>query len=123
MKKYKFEQVIIPEFIFTDGSVGTFVGFNRGCYPCDGVEYPKWIWQMGLFDAEGNYFKIKIDERKSKLRKKVTFICDGTAYYHPITKFYTIGGKINPENGHCLPHIGCEECSFHPSNINQETFH
>lgn len=108
--KNGFAQIIIPEFIFTDGSVGIFSGFDRGSYPFDGDVPPKWLWEMGVFDTQGNYFKIEVDTRKAKKTKTVTFILGGVAYYHSIHSFATILCKVNPKNGHLLPHDSCEEC-------------
>ena len=110
MKPVAFPRIIVPNFIFTDGSEGVFVGYDRKCCPDGGEDLPKYVWDMGVFDDEGTYFKIRIDSRKSKRETQVTFILDGVAYYHPIIRFWTIGGKVNPQNGHLLPHEGCREC-------------
>ena len=104
-----FERITIPDFVFTDGSVGVFDGFDRGCCPTDGKDHPRWLWEMGIFTLEGAYFKIAIDSRKSKLSKSVTFILNGDAYYHPIVGFWTIGSKVNPLNGH-LVSCECAQC-------------
>ena len=120
MKKTKFEKIIISEFVFTDGSMGVFDGFDRDCYPCDGHERPHWLWQMGLFDIDGNYFRIEIDSRKTKRKKDVTYFLEDKPYYHPITGFWTIGGKVNPLNGHMVS-CKCEECrslDFEPKYFN-----
>ena len=70
--KTKFKKVIIPEFIFTDGSLGVFSGFDRDCYPEGPKINPVWIWTLGLFDVDGNYFVIELDTRK-KLKTPTIF--------------------------------------------------
>ena len=102
-------KIFIPSFVFTDGSTGPFLGYDRESrVPSDCA--PKWLWEMSVYDAGGNYFAIDIDTRKKSQSKEVTFILDGKAYYHPITRFATWGAQLNPENAHCLPHLGCSEC-------------
>jgi len=98
--KTKFKKVIVPEFIFTDGSLGVFNGFDRDCYP-EGLELPpEWIWKLGLFDVDGNYFVVELDTRK-KL-KKPTIFHDEKPYFYPIVNFFTIDCKVNPKNGHLI---------------------
>ena len=120
MKTNKFDKIIIPEFIFADGSMGIFDGYDRKCCPDDGRERPKWLWKIGLFDIDGNYFGIEIDARRSERKKTITYILDGKAYYHPIVRFLTYGGKVNPLNGHMV-HCKCEICrglNIEPKNFN-----
>jgi hypothetical protein len=109
-KVKRFPKIVIPEFVFTDGSVGVFSGFDRQYSPADPSERPKWIWTMGIFDHQGNYFYIEIDTRKSKMKKTVQFIVDGEAYYHPINGFYALNIKINPLNGHSNS-CSCNQCN------------
>ena len=98
--KSKFKKVVVPKFIFTDGSLGVFSGFDRNCHPEGSENPPEWIWTLGLFDVDGNYFVIELDTRK-KL-KTPTIFHDEKPYFHPIIKFSTIGCKVNPKNGHLI---------------------
>ncbi len=99
----EFEEIIIPKFIFEDGAEGVFVGFDRGCCPTGEDVPPRYFWEMGIFDAVGNYFKIEIDTRKAKRCKQVTFLLGGKPYFHPITQFFTITDcLVNPENGYLI---------------------
>ena len=108
-------RIIIPDFIFTDCTVGIFDGYDRGCCGI-GDPKPKWVWEMGVFDNQGHYFYLDIDTRESKISTKITFILDGVAYYHPIKRFYTVvEWMLNPENGNGTK----EQTKLDPKNFIQ----
>ena len=103
-------KIIIPNFIFADGSTGTFTGYDRGRLGLIFIngtikmESSRSLWKMNVYDDQptrfgGNYFVIDIDTRKKSQSKEVTFILDGIAFYHPITNFATYNAEVNPENG------------------------
>lgn len=108
MSKHK--QVIVPEFYFSDGTIGVFIGFDRECCPQGPEQLSPWMLEMGVFDKDGNFFKMKIDRRKVSKSKKVTYLIDGKAHYHEITGFYDLDVKINPYTGHSYPHTACDQC-------------
>ena len=99
MKKFD-NKIMIPDFVFTDGSVGPFNGYEGISFPMDLPR--KWVWEMGLVDNKGNCFTIEIDTRKKSRTKHATIFINNEAFFHPILTIRTVWGNIDSK-GYLVP--------------------
>lgn len=105
--KNSFEEIVIPNFIFEDGTQSTFIGYLRSSEPGEhrSQEF------LRVFDDRGHYYSVYLDKRKKVSRKKPTLFIEKKAYKYKITKFGTFDCKVNPENGHLLVPHECTDAS------------
>lgn len=104
--KNSFEEIVIPNFVFEDGSQSTFIGYLRSREP--GKNRSEEYWRV--FDDRGHYYSVYLDKRKKPSENRATLFLEKRAYKYKLLRFGTFDCKVNPKNGHLLvPHECTDE--------------
>lgn len=104
--KNSFEEIVIPHFIYEDGSQSAFTGYVR-----DRESGGRSEEFLRVFDDRGHYYGINLDKRRDSNQKRPTLFIEKKAYKYKIDTFSTFDCKVNPYNGHLLVPHKCEDSS------------
>jgi hypothetical protein len=102
------ENMVVYDFVFPDGNEGILFGLYRGWGAISGDE-KYYTDRIGVYTINGDYYNIEVDLRSKNRSSTPTYKIDGVEFFHPILRFFTMGCKVNPENGYLLPPDGAKK--------------
>jgi hypothetical protein len=108
-------KIVVPDFVFPDGREDILMAYLRECGPSG--DEPRYVDNLGIFDCNGNYYSMWVDQRSNRARKTATHFIDGHEHNHPISRFCTVSGYVNPNDGYLwavrpAPDCESESCTL-----------